>query len=88
MANLCSICSRPIQGIFRNDLICHECFITYRDDILSKSAWIVYCQNWESRRRRQEVRDAQLVYGLGELVDVVKTDTGYKLIKITDDGDD
>jgi hypothetical protein len=67
-----------------NDLICRDCFIAYRDDILSKSEWVRYCENWEARRRRQEVKDAQLVWGLGDSVDIVKTDTGYRLILLED----
>ena len=88
MSYLCAICSQPIHGIFRNNLICHDCFITYRDDILAKTEWVVYCQQWERKRRYSEARDikAGLTYGLGESVDVVKSDTGYKLIKIADDG--
>jgi len=81
---VCAICSKPIHGIFRNNLICHDCFITYRDDILSKSEWTVYCQRWEARRRRQEAKDTQLVWGLGDSIDIVKTDTGYRLISLED----
>lgn len=87
MSHLCSICQQPIHGIFRNDWFCHSCYITYQNDILNKSAWVKFCQNFENRRRRQEKRDANTVYGLGDSLDVVKTDTGYKLIEITN-GDD
>lgn len=62
MPYLCSICQKPIQGLFRGNLICYSCFNKFNKDIVAKEPWIVFCRNDERRRRYQEKRDVVLVY--------------------------
>ena len=56
MTSRCAICDNII-GAYRGNLFCGKCYKKWKEEILGKASWIQSIKNFETRRRRQEIRD-------------------------------
>ena len=72
----CAICGITLQTNDPKKYYCNSCYKTYREEILSKEAWVQFCvaneqarRRWDTYKEKGEVKRVEFVW-LGDEWDI------------------